>query len=691
MARTREMDESARQTARKSMQPKGKQLRGKPQDGHGRDPWVFVDENNAAAGVTTDTISAATTIKEDEDSVLGAPAPIHAIAPFKLVAPDGRETYIYQPLSGFEHLFKAPQDARGAYDATRSYQVPVQTSQLQRFPALAGAPQQGSAHATRCQDGMRMQNDRPHKHSLLAKKKAVHKPPKRKALKRSRSIAQGLSQQPSVSDASEDDNDDGDEDKRKEVTVITETARHFEMGDIKALKTFFRHRIDELTMKPVRGMVTGWIKQLEPRRLGGYGPYHRKLPTEAPADATPPWWPQSVPYIEPAHLDKDGLLTLAVEVMLQHRDSPTDEIKRRSPWTVKLRQIAEYNVETTAPEHFSSSKSAVFSRMMKERAVKSILPSLFETSQSYEDFVFQHDLWKHRDEKKFPRGKSITWQSVPRPPKQTNQRKRPRKARATRVLRDDTDTESLGEASADDTEVDDTMARRASRQVRQKEFSSQQQRAMLEEEDAQYAPAPASVLPNAVVDASPRMSASKRVLQPAQVHPTPNTSFDQSLGRLRLDEDAKAANLVTTDNNDQQVQQGRTPHSQTIQYDNSHGHYTNSSFHPMHSSGPYSTPVSTAFAPFPTGNYIDPSQYPVYNSTYTLAMSQPSMDASMTAHDMAYSYSSEGLFTPATFMPDMSANANTSFNGLPYSYDISSTAPPHHYLGPQMVGHNDTQ
>ena len=78
------------------------------------------------------------------------------------------------------------------------------------------------------------------------------------------------------------------------------------MGDIKGLKTFFRHRIEELTMKPVRGMVTTWIKQLEPRRQGGYGPYHRKKPSEMPPDATPPWWPQDVPYIEPAHLNREG-------------------------------------------------------------------------------------------------------------------------------------------------------------------------------------------------------------------------------------------------------------------------------------------------------------------------------------------------------------------------------------------------
>lgn len=78
------------------------------------------------------------------------------------------------------------------------------------------------------------------------------------------------------------------------------------MGDMEGLKAFFRQRIDELTMKPVRAMLTAWIKQMEPRRMGGYGKYHRRLPSERPAHTTPPWWPQNVPYIEPAHLDKEG-------------------------------------------------------------------------------------------------------------------------------------------------------------------------------------------------------------------------------------------------------------------------------------------------------------------------------------------------------------------------------------------------
>jgi hypothetical protein len=123
-------------------------------------------------------------------------------------------------------------------------------------------------------------------------------------------VAQGLSQPSSVQEASDHDantNDNaGDDEADKEVSVMTESSRTFHIGDIEALKVFFRQRIDELTMKPVRGMVTSWVKQLEPKRKGGYGPYHKMLPSEAPDDATPPWWPRNVPYIEPAHLDKDG-------------------------------------------------------------------------------------------------------------------------------------------------------------------------------------------------------------------------------------------------------------------------------------------------------------------------------------------------------------------------------------------------
>jgi hypothetical protein len=147
-------------------------------------------------------------------------------------------------------------------------------------------------------------------------RKAATRPAKRNTLKRTRSVAQGLAQPRQPQQTYDDDSNDYDD----ETIVQTESSRTFHVGDIEALKSFLRYRIDELTMKPVRGMVTAWLKRLEPKRKGGYGPYHKMLPSEAPADATPPWWPSHVPYVEPAHLDKDGKhnLQLSIQALLTH-------------------------------------------------------------------------------------------------------------------------------------------------------------------------------------------------------------------------------------------------------------------------------------------------------------------------------------------------------------------------------------
>jgi hypothetical protein len=386
-----------------------------------------------------------------------------------------------------------------------------------------------------------------------------------------------------------------------------------------------------------------------------------------------------------------GLLTLAVDVLLQHRDSPIDELKRRSPWTVKLRQIAEYNVETTAPEHFSSSKNAIFSRMMKERAVNSILPSLFETSQSYEDFVFQHELWIYNDESAFPRGKAMTWQPVPRPPKQINQRKfkRARKARKLRAPREESDADSHGEASGDDTEIDETMARIANRQLRRMELSVNRQRA---EQEGQVARAPAVGLSTVMDTKTPPMSATtQRIFHPTQAESVPKSSFDQSMDRLHLDEDAKTGNLMASDDHAQQSQRGRTPLHHPIQYHNTRGDYANTSFQPMEPSGSFSTSGTSSFAQFPADSYIDSSHFSMFNSPYALHMSQSSLEPSMTANSLRYSYPSEELFAPTSFMSNMSGNTNASFNGLPYDMAMAAPEPSHQYSVPQMTARNGRQ
>ncbi|KAF2031367.1 hypothetical protein EK21DRAFT_88081 [Setomelanomma holmii] len=751
MARPQRMDESAKRTDRKATQPQNK--RSIDRQSFGRDSWVLTGYGDTAAGskasseicfvfscrptrqrptrlsVVPPSLAAVvpqtrvsgrslpqtnstpnTAIKVEECDGIALPTPIHATVPCKIVAADGREEYIYTPIGGFEHLFKVPQSVQGVPRPSHATNVALPASRPQQLqapgdtalfctvkysPSLAGASRQRQG-PTRGQDDMQPQNDRAPKTSTVATRLAEPKPAKQRALKRTHSVAQGLSQPREVSDSSDNDEDEDD----METTVVTESARHFQIGNIKALKYFFRHRIDELTMKPVRGMVTAWIKQLEPRRLGGYGPYHKKLPAEAPADATPPWWPESVPYVEPAHLDKDGLLTLAVEVMLQHRDTPIDRIKRRSPWTSKLRQIAEYHVETTAPEHFSSSKSAVFSRLMKDRAVTSILPSLFEASQSYEDFIFQHDLWKYENDNEIPKGKSLTWQPVPRPPKQTSQRKRVRKIMVPGAIRGESDADSYGDASENDTEVDDTMARISMRHTRRVELSARQS-AMQERQRAQgtqasargmnthtvaavEAPAPVAVAP------SPMTSTPQKCFPSTQMTPTPNSSFDQSLDRLHLHEDAKPGNPATPDQHSQQSQHKDSCFDQSMQCYNAQIEGTNNSYQPMQAPASLSNagaPHSSQFSEV----YIDPGHFSMFNDPFPNQMSQSSIEPPIQAHDMSYSYPMGEMFLPTGFMAQLSSNTNPSFHGLPYDYPMQDAAQPSHDCVPRTSALHERQ
>lgn len=84
---------------------------------------------------------------------------------------------------------------------------------------------------------------------------------------------------------------------------MTEESQTFYIGDVDAFKEFLAHRFGELTMKPLRGIVTLWVKLIEPVRRGDWGKYHGMKPSEA---ETPPWWPADVIYKEPSHLRKEG-------------------------------------------------------------------------------------------------------------------------------------------------------------------------------------------------------------------------------------------------------------------------------------------------------------------------------------------------------------------------------------------------
>lgn len=149
--------------------------------------------------------------------------------------------------------------------------------------------------------GPRQKIETPSKPAVPKQKKLVtHKQGllKSKSLKRTRSVAQGLALDRNAVTA-----DTNPEDAEPTVEVVTEESHTFYIGDIDALKEFLTRRFDELTMKPLRGIATHWIKLIEPRRLGDWGKYHEMKPSEA---ETPPWWPQDVVYKEPSHLKKEG-------------------------------------------------------------------------------------------------------------------------------------------------------------------------------------------------------------------------------------------------------------------------------------------------------------------------------------------------------------------------------------------------
>ena len=254
---------------------------------------------------------------EDEDVAI--PTPIAT-----LVFQDGRTEPVYKPLAGHEHLFKArPVMSSQASFSSRAQTIhrPIQPASTQvsgkpPIPCKCCASPTTRLHAP-AEISQRL-IPAPQRATKLEKQSAYQKPKKTvapkqgllksKSLKRTRSVAQGLASNPKA----KEDSDDFDDDQT--VQVVTEESYTFYIGDIEAFKDFLRRRFDELTMKPLRGIATHWVKLLEPRRLGDWGKYHEMLPSEAD---TPPWWPRTVIYKEPSHLKKSGKCSPSIAMQLR--------------------------------------------------------------------------------------------------------------------------------------------------------------------------------------------------------------------------------------------------------------------------------------------------------------------------------------------------------------------------------------
>ncbi|KAF2639043.1 hypothetical protein P280DRAFT_471032 [Massarina eburnea CBS 473.64] len=227
--------------------------------------------------------------------------------------------------------------------------------------------------------------------------------PAARGVKRSRFRAR-----PSVDDGG-DDGDDDDEPVAKRNHPQT-----LYINDIEALKSFYEVRLRELTMKPLRQIVTAWVKEISPKRQATCGPYHKRGHPDNENLPKAPWWPEGIPYYEPSHLKLKYLIPLAVDIMLVHRKMDEEHGKRDKAWIKILRKRAVNSVDLTPDDNFSSSTDPTFNKAMKKRALEQILTSLFDVAETHEDYVTQFGLFEGSGRQDPGYGKTMTWEQAPR-------------------------------------------------------------------------------------------------------------------------------------------------------------------------------------------------------------------------------------------------------------------------------------
>ncbi|KAJ4324229.1 hypothetical protein N0V94_001441 [Neodidymelliopsis sp. IMI 364377] len=666
-------------------------------DGPGEDPFALTENCDyppPSKSVEAHHNAAADNKPAEDDDDVALPTPIAM-----LMFTDGRAEPVYQPLAGHEHLFKprsmnAPQTSVSSRTPTHRplKPAPIQTTGQPlvlcctgNSLTLAGSSQHAvltprpSPLQEREAAPRKQRKSSSHRQGLL----------KSKSLKRTRSVAQGLAPTRKANPVS----DDGDDDDEQPVEVVTEESYTFYIGDIDAFKDFLRRRFDELTMKPLRGIATHWVKLLEPRRLGDWGKYHEMLPHEAD---TPPWWPKTVIYKEPSHLKKNGTLrfktcvsptnsrielsTLAVEMMLVHRE--LDEIKRKGSWISKLREVARFTVQTTSADHFSSSKGAVHSEQMKSRALEQILPSIFDVAQAYEDHIMQYNLFEGSGNVDPGRGKHHTWKPIPRPVR----RQRSKRPRRTVARSPDTVQEHFQEVSGDETEPDDTMNKLAwcpqPTQLRSLAAQSQTEARTPQQ-------------PSANDDSRRQKRAGDTPLSSSgpctpittqddckmnRTTSTPNSSFDQSLHGLHLGEedlDLKPHTRTMSNQGNLQPQYTVVPYNQPMPYPSGVSDFTNNAYQPTNNTyqptNNFANQAPTHFTHNSAG-FVNP--FSMFNAPPP-SMGFTQYTSSMPTCNNAFQYE-RGMFpsTPMSFpstpisVPMTPSDTSTSFHGLPSDFPV---------------------
>ncbi|KAF2994565.1 hypothetical protein E8E13_000117 [Curvularia kusanoi] len=584
---------------------------------------------------------------QSDDDEVAMPIPIAT-----LVFHDGRTEPVYKPLAGHEHLFRAQPIAPPRTPFVNLAPKPIRPIQAAPTPVP-----RSSRPATPEQE----QNTGSRQQSLSCEQKGPSAQRqdrlKSKSLKRTRSVARGLSASRKVAL-----NEDVDESKDA-IEILTEETRTFYIGDVNAFKEFLHCRFDELTMKPLRGIVTHWVKLLEPRRLGDWGKYHEMLPSEA---ETPPWWPATVIYKEPSHLKKN-----------------VDEMKRKEPWINKLRNVAKFTIQTTSADHFSSSKEGAHSEEMKKRAQEQILPSIFDVAQSYEDHVMQYSLFEGSGNVDSGRGKHHTWKPIPRPARRTTCSKR---ARRTSTRRADHAQEATYEASDEETEPDDITINVAESSL--PALSPRPTTAV--SQNIVHTPGSDGNFPKicrvdeSVLTSGPCTPASAQGdCQMYRTASTPNSSFDQSMHGLHLEEDLDMKPLSRTPSvhgdmkplmhttplqGNMQPYHG-VPYNQPMQYPPSSAGFSTQMYQPQEA---YTTSTPSTYAQA-TPTFVNP--FSMYSAPSPVMGYGQYASPMRTTHAFSYDqtmYTS----TPMSFtstpmsMPMTPADTTITYNGLPADYAV---------------------
>lgn len=367
--------------------------------------------------------------------------------------------------------------------------------------------------------------------------------------------------------------------------------------------------------------------------------------------------------------------------MLVHRE--IDEIKRKGPWISKLREVAKFTVQTTSADHFSSSKGAAHSEEMKKRALEQILPSIFEVAQAYEDHIMQYNLIEGSGNKDSGRGRHHTWKPIPRPVRQ-QQPKRPRRA-----IRSERVQETVYEASGDETEPDDTMARLSSisHGLPQADQSpramtahampeSQTHRHSIAAEDS-YRQGWKVETPSASGPCTPATSQDDYTM--FRTSSTPNSSFDQSLHGLHLGEDEldlKPHARTMSNHSSMQPHYNMPPYGQPLQYGTAPNGFSGLPYEPVDNFAnqqPAFSPTGPAFVnPFTMFNAPHPPMgYSQYATAVPATSRYPYDQGMFTATPMSYPS------TPIN-MPMTPNDGGMAYHGQPSDYPVDAQGT-HHF------------